>query len=206
MEWSVNGSRIDQLFARRIHDDAARCGRLRAGSDLFGLGGTGTFAGVSVDANCSLWRYTMCGDADLNGVVNFDDYSRIDNGFHTGGTDWSHGDFDYNESINFDDYALIDLAFNGQSSPGCPGNGQTRGALRMEEHDESENRQPIDVTRAAIEALEPRCMLVAFNGTNGPDIMFVSRFGGANPFWRYGFAGQPVQQSTDTTFNLSAWR
>ena len=91
----------------------------------------GTFAGVSVDANCSLWHYTMCGDADLNGVVNFNNYSQIDDGFNTGGSDWSHGDFDYNETINFDDYALINLAFNGQSSPGRPGNGQTRGALRI---------------------------------------------------------------------------
>ena len=62
-----------------------------------------------------LVKYTYYGDTDLNGVVNFDDYSRTDNGFNTGGTDWFHGDFDYNGVVNFDDYSLIDLAFNTQS-------------------------------------------------------------------------------------------
>jgi len=59
-------------------------------------------------------KYTLYGDADLNGVVNFDDYARIDHGFNNGGSIWSEGDFDYNGVVNFDDYALIDLAFNTQ--------------------------------------------------------------------------------------------
>ncbi|CAN5640658.1 hypothetical protein BH09PLA1_BH09PLA1_09890 [soil metagenome] len=65
----------------------------------------------------TLIRYTYYGDADLNGVVNFDDYSRIDNGFLNNRTGWVNGDFDYNNVINFDDYALIDLAFNTQGAP-----------------------------------------------------------------------------------------
>jgi hypothetical protein len=86
------------------------------GSDLFGFGNSGVFAGVTVNANDSLWRYALCGDADLNGVVNFDDYARIDQGFNTLASDWFKGDFDYNNAVNFDDYALIDLAFNTQLS------------------------------------------------------------------------------------------
>jgi hypothetical protein len=60
-------------------------------------------------------KYTYYGDADFNGVVNFDDYSRIDNGFSTGKSGWLNGDFDGNGVVNFDDYSLIDLAFNGQT-------------------------------------------------------------------------------------------
>jgi len=55
------------------------------------------------------------GDTDLNGVVNFDDYSRIDDAFNTPRTGWYNGDFDYNGVVSFDDYSLIDQAFNTQS-------------------------------------------------------------------------------------------
>ena len=63
-----------------------------------------------------LVKYTYYGDADFNGLANFDDYSRIDNGFSTNKTGWLNGDFDGNGSVNFDDYSLIDLAFNTQGS------------------------------------------------------------------------------------------
>jgi hypothetical protein len=64
----------------------------------------------------TLLRYTYYGDADLNGVVNFDDYARTDLGFSTSRTGWVNGDFNYDDVINFDDYALIDLAFNSQGA------------------------------------------------------------------------------------------
>ena len=61
-------------------------------------------------------KYTYYGDADFNGVVNFDDYIRTDAGFNFGRTGWLNGDFDGNGTVNFDDYSLIDLAFNTQGS------------------------------------------------------------------------------------------
>lgn len=72
-------------------------------------------------------RYTYVGDADLNRVINFDDYARIDAGFNLGRSGWTNGDFDFNNVANFDDYALIDLAFNGLSR-GAP---SQRGAGRL---------------------------------------------------------------------------
>ena len=71
-----------------------------------------SMGGFAISANDLLIRHTKLGDADLNGVVNFDDYSRIDFGFNTGGSTWTKGDFDYNNLINFDDYSVIDLVFN----------------------------------------------------------------------------------------------
>jgi surface-anchored protein len=53
------------------------------------------------------------GDADLNGVIDFDDYARIDTGFLSGGLGWGNGDFDGNGEIDFDDYAIIDNSFLG---------------------------------------------------------------------------------------------
>jgi len=59
------------------------------------------------------------GDTDFNGVIDFDDYSRTDNGFNTQNgagfvQSWSRGDFDSNGVVDFDDYSLIDFAFNHQ--------------------------------------------------------------------------------------------
>ncbi|CAN5342623.1 hypothetical protein BH09PLA1_BH09PLA1_00580 [soil metagenome] len=63
----------------------------------------------------SLPFFFMQGDADHNGVVNFDDYAHIDNGFNNGLIGFSNGDFNYDGVINFDDYSLIDFAFNSQA-------------------------------------------------------------------------------------------
>jgi hypothetical protein len=73
-----------------------------------------TIGPFSIGASDVLLRYTMHGDADLNGVVDFDDYSRIDQGFNNHKTGWVNGDFDYNNVVDFDDYSLIDFAFNTQ--------------------------------------------------------------------------------------------
>jgi hypothetical protein len=66
----------------------------------------------------------MVGDADNNGVINFDDYSRIDSGFNNHINGWANGDFNYDGKIDFDDYSLIDNAFNQQGG----GNGVPRSA------------------------------------------------------------------------------
>jgi uncharacterized delta-60 repeat protein len=59
------------------------------------------------------------GDANLDGVVNADDYFRIDRGFLDQPADplYAHGDFNYDGRINADDYFLIDSAFLGQGAP-----------------------------------------------------------------------------------------
>ena len=80
---------------------------------IYGAGAT--FGGAAIDNTAVLVKYTYYGDADFNGVVNFDDYSRIDAGFNNSRSGWLNGDFDGNGIVDFDDYALIDLAFNSQS-------------------------------------------------------------------------------------------
>ena len=78
-------------------------------------GAGATFDGFAVADTDVLVKFTYYGDADFNGVVDFDDYSRIDAGFNNNGTGWFNGDFDYNGIVDFDDYSLIDQAFNTQS-------------------------------------------------------------------------------------------
>jgi hypothetical protein len=85
-----------------------------SGQEYLAMGG-GSFDGFAVSPTDVLVKYTWNGDVNLNGVVNFDDYVRIDIGFNTGLSGWANGDFNYSGSVNFDDYVLIDIAFNTQS-------------------------------------------------------------------------------------------
>jgi hypothetical protein len=77
-----------------------------------------SFGTEAVDINSIIVKYTLNGDADLNGRINFDDYFQINTGFLSGGTlmGYRWGDFDYSGKINFDDYWLINQAFLGQDT------------------------------------------------------------------------------------------
>jgi len=69
-----------------------------------------------------LVKYTYYGDANLDGIVDGSDYSRIDNAFltdqsnATAATGWGNGDFNYDGVTNGSDYTLIDNAFNSQGA------------------------------------------------------------------------------------------
>jgi hypothetical protein len=110
--WDQQG--LTSSVARFQADHATTLGLL-SGAEYSSAGGTGVFSGQSYAASDTLIKYTWYGDTDFNGVVNFDDYVRTDNGFNNHLSGWLNGDFDLNAVVNFDDYVLIDLAFNTQS-------------------------------------------------------------------------------------------
>jgi hypothetical protein len=74
------------------------------------------FNGKTVVAGDTVIKFTFNGDTDFNGLVNFDDYARVDSGFNNNRSGWLNGDFDYNGVVNFDDYSLIDQSFNTQGA------------------------------------------------------------------------------------------
>jgi hypothetical protein len=81
------------------------------------------FDGVTPGASDILVAYTYYGDANLSGVVNGLDYTRVDNAYlnnkntsSTALTGWYNGDFNYDGVINSSDFTLIDNAFNTQGS------------------------------------------------------------------------------------------
>jgi hypothetical protein len=78
------------------------------------------FGGVPVDANSILMRATWLGDANLDGIVDADDYFLIDRGFRTQEGGWYNGDFNYDGVVNALDYVLIDRSFLGQSPAVVP--------------------------------------------------------------------------------------
>jgi autotransporter-associated beta strand protein len=64
--------------------------------------------------------YTWYGDANLDGVVDADDYALLDRGVAQGLAGWVNGDFDYSGGIDVGDYMLIDTSYGkitGQLSP-----------------------------------------------------------------------------------------
>jgi hypothetical protein len=112
--WNGNGITSSTAGANPQHNTTL--GRME-GSEYDAIyGAAALFSGRVADATSVLVKYTYYGDADFNGQVNFDDYSRTDLGFSLGRTGWVNGDYDGNGLVNFDDYSLIDLAFNTQGA------------------------------------------------------------------------------------------
>ncbi|CAN5365673.1 hypothetical protein BH09PLA1_BH09PLA1_05360 [soil metagenome] len=109
--WLGNG--LNSTSARTQSPKNTTLGAIE-GSGYIAIYGATPFAGETVDGTSVLIKYTYYGDADFNGVVNFDDYSRTDAGFNSNSNGWLNGDYDGNGIVNFDDYSLIELAFNTQ--------------------------------------------------------------------------------------------
>ena len=74
-----------------------------------------SFVGETVDIYAILVKYTWQGDASFDGMINADDYGRIDRGFIARGSVYDDGDFNYDGLVNADDYGIIDRGFVGQN-------------------------------------------------------------------------------------------
>jgi autotransporter-associated beta strand protein len=85
--------------------------------DVLGAGG-GSFGGASVDGSAVLVRYTLSGDATLDGVVDFNDLVKLAQNYNTTipatGSAWYRGDFNYDGMVDFND--LVKLAQNYNST------------------------------------------------------------------------------------------
>ncbi len=88
-------------------------------SDVLGISGdeTALWNDQPVDAATVLVKYTYSGDANLDGVVNGDDYFQIDSAFPQQLHGWVNGDFNYDGVVNGDDYFMIDSTFPQQGAP-----------------------------------------------------------------------------------------
>jgi autotransporter-associated beta strand protein len=80
------------------------------------LGATGGSFGVGqtvVDGSAVLVRYTLAGDATLDGVVDFNDLVKLAQNYNTtvaSASTWYRGDFNYDGTVDFND--LVKLAQN----------------------------------------------------------------------------------------------
>jgi hypothetical protein len=69
------------------------------------------FENVAISSSSILLRYTWYGDANLDGVVNQDDYALLDRGDAKHLNGWVNGDFNYDGVVDQNDYLLIDRSY-----------------------------------------------------------------------------------------------
>jgi unsaturated chondroitin disaccharide hydrolase len=123
-----------QIAAGKIFSSTAARDRTHALGILQNSIGNGPFYSqfdnqTAVSSDC-LVKYTLMGDADLNGVVNGADYQQVDNGVGRHLTGWQNGDFNYDGTVDGSDMSLIDNEF-GQSQPIDPVATQLQNALTV---------------------------------------------------------------------------
>jgi hypothetical protein len=101
--------------AAASNNSATAIGYALASEVLTLTGGHGTFLGEDVNASSVLVRYTLAGDADLSGGVDFNDLVKLAQNYNTqvsasGDSWWVRGDFTYDGVVDFND--LVKLAQN----------------------------------------------------------------------------------------------
>lgn len=82
-------------------------------ASALGLSGTatGTFAGETVDATTVLIRYTLYGDATVDGKVDFNDFLVFQNNFGTAVSGFGRGNFNFDGSTDFADFLILQNNF-----------------------------------------------------------------------------------------------
>jgi autotransporter-associated beta strand protein len=94
-------------------------------SAVLGAAG-GTFRGQPADGTAVLVRYTLFGDANLDGFVNGTDFALLAGNFGQSNRYWNSGDFNYDLVVNGSDFALLAGNF-GKTVPGGAGVGLSAG-------------------------------------------------------------------------------
>jgi len=92
-------------------------------SEALGADG-GMFGGEGVDGSAVLVRYTLAGDANLDGVVDFNDLVKLAQNYNTspaGASTWYRGDFNYDGSVDFNDLVKLAQNYNTALSGGVAG-------------------------------------------------------------------------------------
>jgi T5SS/PEP-CTERM-associated repeat protein len=100
-------------------DRTRALGYANAASVLTFVNGSATFAGVTVDPSAVLVRYTLGGDATLDGVVNFDDLLALAKNYNATAAAWPQGDYNYDATVNFDDLLILAKNYN-KAQPTAP--------------------------------------------------------------------------------------
>jgi hypothetical protein len=113
-----DGSGIVTTMSTAVTPNSLTTLAVAEASDALGLTSAQTtvWNGQTIDGTTVLVKYTYAGDANLDGVVNGDDYFQIDSAFPQGGHGWTNGDFNYDGVITGDDYFLIDSVFPAQGA------------------------------------------------------------------------------------------
>jgi hypothetical protein len=67
----------------------------------------GTFDGIAVDTDAIVVKYTIAGDANLNGTVDSTDFSLLAAAYGSTGAGWAQGDSNYDGTVNALDFNTL---------------------------------------------------------------------------------------------------
>jgi T5SS/PEP-CTERM-associated repeat protein/autotransporter-associated beta strand protein len=109
-----NGAWDGAGIVTSVATSATTLGAARA--DDVGLSGK-NFGGILLFGSDVLVRYTLAGDADLDGQVGFTDLVRVAQNYGAVGTGWSHGDFDYDGKVSFADLVKVAQNYGANAIP-----------------------------------------------------------------------------------------
>jgi autotransporter-associated beta strand protein len=85
-----------------------------------GLVSITNFLGVPVQATDTLIRFTLYGDANIDGIVNLQDFNRLAANFGATNATWRQGNFNYDNIVNLQDFNRLAANFGLVASPGGP--------------------------------------------------------------------------------------
>lgn len=95
--------------------------------------GAANFMGAAVAANDLLLRYTLNGDANLNHVVNINDFALLAANFNVPGSRWFQGNFNYDAGTDISDFAQLAANFNQSLPTALPRGGGLFSSTRIRE-------------------------------------------------------------------------
>jgi ELWxxDGT repeat protein len=75
------------------------------------------FFGEQVDQTTIIARYTLAGDATLDGSVNLVDFNRLASNFGQSGRDFAQGDFNYDGNVDLTDFNVLAGRFGTSLAP-----------------------------------------------------------------------------------------
>jgi hypothetical protein len=97
-------------------------------SDALGYADGSLDGGTAAQPGQVLVKYTLNGDGNLDGVVNFQDLVVVVQNFNKSGTDWATGNFNFGASTNFGDLVAVVQNFNKVLTPAA-GSGEQLGGM-----------------------------------------------------------------------------
>ena len=100
--------------------------------------GLNSFAGQSFTGPAIVMRYTLFGDANLDGVVNLLDLNALASNFGAPAGTWVGGDFDYNGAVDITDFNALAMNFGDTLPAPAPALGQLRARADLARHGSSQ--------------------------------------------------------------------
>ena len=97
---------LSDLRDAELTSSLATSGRALGFAEAAALGLT-SFSGQTVDETSVLVKFTLAGDANLDGSVNLIDFNKLAANFGQAGRLWFEGDFNYDGLVNLSDFNLL---------------------------------------------------------------------------------------------------